>query len=131
MEVAYYSILTPYPGTRLHQRLTEERRLLTQDWSLYDTSHVVYRPATSPPTNSWTGSQGAQGGLSIRSIFERLWGTTAYKNFFYPMNFGFRQSARCGGCIETAHDVSDANGVASLNHAVSAHHPRSETAPRV
>ncbi len=30
VEVAYYSILTPYPGTRLHQRLTQEGRILTQ-----------------------------------------------------------------------------------------------------
>jgi hypothetical protein len=29
---------------------------------------------------------------SIPSIFKRLRGTTAWKNLFYPMNPGFRQS---------------------------------------
>src|SRR5208283_3199393 len=41
LEVIYFSILTPYPGTRLHKRLTEEGRLLTEDWDLYDANHVV------------------------------------------------------------------------------------------
>ena len=30
--------------------------------------------------------------FSITSIFKRLWGNGTYKNFFYPMNFGFRQT---------------------------------------
>ena len=39
IEIPYYSILTPYPGTRLHKRLCAENRILTSDWSLYDTNH--------------------------------------------------------------------------------------------
>jgi radical SAM superfamily enzyme YgiQ (UPF0313 family) len=31
LEVTYFSILTPYPGTRLHRRLKEQGRLLNQD----------------------------------------------------------------------------------------------------
>jgi len=49
--VVYFSILTPYPGTRLFQRLQSEGRLLTTDWTLYDTGHVVYRPKTFTPTS--------------------------------------------------------------------------------
>jgi radical SAM superfamily enzyme YgiQ (UPF0313 family) len=37
-------ILTPYPGTRLFQRLEEQGRIVDYDWSHYNTSHVVYRP---------------------------------------------------------------------------------------
>jgi len=99
IEVAYYSILTPYPGTRLRHRLEQEKRILTQDWSLYDTSHVVYRPRTFSPEELLAGYYRViQQSFSLVSIFSRLWGTTAYKPFFYPMNFGFRHSARalCG-----------------------------------
>jgi hypothetical protein len=39
------TILTPYPGTALHKRLDAQRRITTQDWDLYDTRHVVFRPA--------------------------------------------------------------------------------------
>ncbi len=42
---ATFHIQTPYPGTRLFARLQAEGRILTSDWDLYDTRHVVYRPA--------------------------------------------------------------------------------------
>jgi len=103
IEVGYYSILTPYPGTRLHQRLEEERRILTRDWSLYDTSHVVYRPQTLTPEQLLDGYHRViKQSFSLGSIFGRLWGTTAYKPFFYPMNFGFRRSARALGAAYRA-----------------------------
>ena len=94
-EIAYYSILTPYPGTRLHERLTQEGRILSRDWSLYDTSHVVYRPRTLTPDRLLAGYYRVlKESFGLGTIFKRLWGTTAYKPFFYPMNLGFHQSAR-------------------------------------
>jgi radical SAM superfamily enzyme YgiQ (UPF0313 family) len=42
---ATFHIQTPYPGTALHARMVREGRMLTRDWNLYDTRHVVYRPA--------------------------------------------------------------------------------------
>jgi radical SAM superfamily enzyme YgiQ (UPF0313 family) len=38
-------ILTPYPGTVLHRRLSEEGRIVEHDRRKYNTSHVVFRPA--------------------------------------------------------------------------------------
>lgn len=46
---ATFHIQTPYPGTRLFERLERGGRLLTRDWDLYDTRHVVYRPARLTP----------------------------------------------------------------------------------
>lgn len=40
-----FHIQTPYPGTRLYARMQNEGRILTRDWDLYDTRHVVYKPA--------------------------------------------------------------------------------------
>lgn len=37
-----YHILTPYPGTRLYDSMINSGRILTNDWDLYDTRHVVY-----------------------------------------------------------------------------------------
>jgi radical SAM superfamily enzyme YgiQ (UPF0313 family) len=91
LEVVYFSILTPYPGTRLHKRLTEEGRLLTEDWDLYDANHVVYQPKTFTPDQLLEGYYGALKEVyTVPSIMKRLWGTTSWKNFFYPMNFAFR-----------------------------------------
>jgi radical SAM superfamily enzyme YgiQ (UPF0313 family) len=42
---ATFHIQTPYPGTRLFARTQADGRILTRDWDLYDTRHVVYRPA--------------------------------------------------------------------------------------
>jgi radical SAM superfamily enzyme YgiQ (UPF0313 family) len=46
---ATFHIQTPYPGTKLHARMVSEGRMLTRDWRLYDTRHVVYRPARLKP----------------------------------------------------------------------------------
>jgi radical SAM superfamily enzyme YgiQ (UPF0313 family) len=46
---ATFHIQTPYPGTRLFQRTEAAGRILTRDWDLYDTRHVVYQPARLTP----------------------------------------------------------------------------------
>lgn len=39
-----YHILTPYPGTKLYNDLLRDNRIVTDNWDLYDTRHVVYKP---------------------------------------------------------------------------------------
>jgi radical SAM superfamily enzyme YgiQ (UPF0313 family) len=41
---ATFHILTPYPGTAAYTRMASEKRLMTSNWDLYDTRHVVYQP---------------------------------------------------------------------------------------
>lgn len=38
-----FHIQTPYPGTRLYKNMENEGRILTKNWDLYDTRHVVYK----------------------------------------------------------------------------------------
>jgi len=40
------NILTPFPGTQLFARFEKEGRILTKDWQLYDTKHVVFQPTS-------------------------------------------------------------------------------------
>ncbi|HLB48775.1 MAG TPA: radical SAM protein [Anaerolineales bacterium] len=49
IETATFHILTPYPGTALHQRIESQGRILHNNWDLYDTRHVVFRPARLTP----------------------------------------------------------------------------------
>jgi radical SAM superfamily enzyme YgiQ (UPF0313 family) len=49
LTTATFHIQTPYPGTRLFARMAAEGRIVTRDWDLYDTRHVVYRPARLTP----------------------------------------------------------------------------------
>jgi radical SAM superfamily enzyme YgiQ (UPF0313 family) len=46
---ATFHIQTPYPGTRLYTRMEQQGRITTRNWDLYDTRHVVYRPARLAP----------------------------------------------------------------------------------
>ena len=45
IETVTSHILTPYPGTKLYDRMKEEGRILTDDLSLYNTANVVYKPS--------------------------------------------------------------------------------------
>ena len=45
IETATFHILTPYPGTALHDRMEKAGRMLHREWDRYDTRQVVYRPA--------------------------------------------------------------------------------------
>lgn len=49
IETATFHILTPYPGTALYNRMAAQGRLLHSNWDLYDTRHVVFRPAKLTP----------------------------------------------------------------------------------
>ncbi|MGE5815480.1 MAG: B12-binding domain-containing radical SAM protein [Acidobacteriota bacterium] len=49
LTTATFHIQTPYPGTKLFARMEAEGRIGTRDWDLYDTRHVVYRPARLTP----------------------------------------------------------------------------------
>lgn len=36
-------ILTPYPGTVIYEEMKKDNRILTDDWRLYDTRHLVFK----------------------------------------------------------------------------------------
>jgi radical SAM superfamily enzyme YgiQ (UPF0313 family) len=61
---ATFHIQTPYPGTALHSALAREGRITSTNWDLYDTRHVVYRPAR----------------LTERALEEGYW--RAYRDFY-------------------------------------------------
>ena len=45
IQTATFHILTPYPGTALYQRMQAQGRMTSDDWDLFDTRHVVFKPA--------------------------------------------------------------------------------------
>jgi|RhiMetdeSRZDD1v2_1073273.scaffolds.fasta_scaffold169765_2 radical SAM superfamily enzyme YgiQ (UPF0313 family) len=45
IETATFHILTPYPSTALYQRMQAQGRMTSDDWDLFDTRHVVFKPA--------------------------------------------------------------------------------------
>ncbi len=55
IDIPRYSLYTPYPGTALFQRLQQEKRILTCDWGVYDTMHVVIQPKRMTPVELYEG----------------------------------------------------------------------------
>ncbi len=49
VETATFHILTPYPGTALHQRMQAEGRITSANWDNYDTRHVTFQPKRISP----------------------------------------------------------------------------------
>jgi radical SAM superfamily enzyme YgiQ (UPF0313 family) len=49
IDVADFTILTPFPGTPLYQRLEQEKRILTKDWSRYNLRSAVFQTKQMSP----------------------------------------------------------------------------------
>jgi radical SAM superfamily enzyme YgiQ (UPF0313 family) len=75
IQVPIFGILTPHPATRLRERLAKEGRLLpeSQDWRLYDGSHVLFNPTNMRPEELEEGFLWAKKYCAApRSIFKRM-----------------------------------------------------------
>jgi len=92
IDLPSFSILTPFPGTRLYQRLEEEGRIIDRNWSHYDMSHVVFQPKQMTVKQLQEGYLWAQQySCSPRSIFKRLlWRWRNHFFFFLMSNFVLR-----------------------------------------
>jgi radical SAM superfamily enzyme YgiQ (UPF0313 family) len=49
LDLAEFTVLTPFPHTRTRDDLEKEGRILTSDWDLYTADKVVYRPRHMSP----------------------------------------------------------------------------------
>ena len=68
--IAYadFFILTPLPGTGLRKKLERENRILSNDWSNYDSLRAVFKPRL----------------MTVEELNEGLW--VAYQRFYSVMN---------------------------------------------
>lgn len=99
LDGAFLPVLTPFPGTRVHKRLKEEDRILTEDWSRYDMATVVFQPRKMSVDQLQEGFWKVNKGMySIGSTLRRLFKPSALKRrsniIFMPMNFGHVPAVR-------------------------------------
>ncbi len=81
IETATFHILTPYPGTKLYERLASEGRLLHSNWDLYDTRHAVFRGRSMSPSELETGYWRAYRDFyAWRSILRGAWSKSGALN---------------------------------------------------
>jgi radical SAM superfamily enzyme YgiQ (UPF0313 family) len=103
LDAALFSILTPFPGTRVYHKMRSEGRILCEDWSRYDMNHVVFQPRGMSPQQLQQGFNQAYRRLySWPSIARRLLGIRRNLQLFGPQNIGFRRA-----WLETARALGD------------------------
>jgi len=94
IDLPRFAVLTPFPGTPLHERLKQQGRLLTTDWELYDGQHVVFQPLNMTPQELGDGHERAWKAVYTRSaIARRLWKARAFEPLAIGANLGYRYYA--------------------------------------
>lgn len=87
-----FHILTPYPGTPLFERMEQEARILTYDWSKYDTAHAVFQPQQMSPEQLESGyCEAYREFYRWSSIFRRMPAALANKPRFLAFNIGLKK----------------------------------------
>lgn len=93
---ATFNILTPFPGTRLYQRLDAEGRILTRDWSKYNSrTDVVFKPRLMSPEALLAGYRYANARFySWNSICRRIFRSPVQLSWTLPLNIAYAFALR-------------------------------------
>lgn len=90
-----FNVLTPYPGTRVYDRLKAEGRLLTEDWQHYDHNTVVFEPKNMTPQELMEGHLWARREFyKLSSVAKRFTRALSHPLLFAAMNFAYRTGVR-------------------------------------
>lgn len=91
IDLPRFAVLTPFPGTPLHNRLATENRIITRDWELYDGQHVVFQPKNMSIAELAKGHELAWKKVySWSSIGKRLWNAKNFQLLAMSANIGYR-----------------------------------------
>ncbi len=95
IDFAQFGILTPFPGTRLQQRLKSDNRILTEDWRRYDIAHAVFKPARMTVEEldegrRWIEDEFYSFGGTVRRMMS-LGGRVRYLLPMLTLNMSYRQ----------------------------------------
>lgn len=72
LAAAQFSVLTPFPGTKIREQLEAEGRIICSDWSRYTMSNVVFEPRNMTPEELSLGQKATYRDFySIPSILQR------------------------------------------------------------
>jgi hypothetical protein len=92
VELAYFNVLTPLPGTQLFDRFEKSGRIFDKNWAKYDGKHVVFQPSRMTVEQLQDGFHWANHEFySIPSIWKRLSGTSQRFIPRLEMNREFRK----------------------------------------
>jgi len=94
IDLPRYSILTPFPRTKLYADLEAQGRIFERDWAMYDVEHCVFRPLhmtieelEAGITRAWEATYSPGG------IARRLWPFNRRPWLGLPLNLGYKTYA--------------------------------------
>jgi radical SAM superfamily enzyme YgiQ (UPF0313 family) len=95
IDFGQFGILTPFPGTKLQQRLSREKRIVTTDWEKYDVTNAVFKPARMTMAELNEGRRWAENEFySFKGTVRRIFGLGKRSRYLVPMlilNASYRQ----------------------------------------
>lgn len=95
LEAAIFPILTPYPGTKVRDRMVAESRIISNAWEDYDMGHVTFQPKGMTAEELLEGHDLLNRSFySFGSMYRRIFKAHRSVQVFGPMNFGFRSAIR-------------------------------------
>jgi len=98
IDFAQFGILTPFPGTKLSDRLKEAGRIFTYDWNKYDITHAVYKPARMTPEQLEEGRMWIENEFySVKNTLARMFSLGRRVRYLIPMfilNASYRNHIR-------------------------------------
>jgi radical SAM superfamily enzyme YgiQ (UPF0313 family) len=100
IETVTSHILTPYPGTKLYQKLANENRITDFNLSKYNTSNVVFKPKNMSSEDLKAGYLWVYKEFyKHKNIFKRI--PSNRKNYipFFLFNYGYRKYGKIVTCL--------------------------------
>lgn len=95
LDLCRFSVLTPYPGTKLYDEYESQGRIISKEWSRYNQHNAVFRPANMTPerldeiyrkvwkqTYTWR--------RILKRTFTSPWRKNAYIFILLGANIGFK-----------------------------------------
>jgi len=89
-----YSILTPFPKTKLYNDLEKQGRIFEKNWTMYDVQHAVFHP------KKMTAQELQEGGIyawretyKVSSILKRIARFSIIAPILLNTNLGYRHYA--------------------------------------
>ena len=100
IETVTSHILTPYPGTKLYERLKAAGRICTDDLEKYNTAHVVFKPANMTEAELYDGYLWMYRKFySFRNIIRRFPESKKQRKAYLLFNLLYRKFGRMVSCV--------------------------------
>jgi len=94
IDAVQFHILTPFPGTRLYEKLDTQGRIIERDWAKYHTGEAVFQPKNMSPRELEDGYYRIfRRTYSLINIIKRTFRSSKGIGFRLALNFSYRKKA--------------------------------------